>query len=256
MSKIKRLTWDIEVSPNIGMFWRAGFKQTIMPENILVERAIICIGYKWEGSKKTYHLEWDKNQSDKKLCREFSKVLNSADESVGHNMDKYDLKFFNGRCLYHKLKAPHIPRTIDTLVIARRRMMLNSNKLDYIAQYLGLGGKDKTSFDLWKSILIDKCPKAMRKMVKYCKRDVALTEKVYQELQAYHNPKTHAGVFAGGDKWSCPECGGENVRSRGSRVSRVGFTQRVMDCRGCGRNYTISESTHGLWREWLKEKEK
>jgi hypothetical protein len=253
MAKFRRLIWDIEVSPNIGMFWQSGYKISIPPENILVEREIICIAYKWEGEKKVYHLEWDKKQSDKKLCREFTKVLNSADQSVGHNLDKYDLKFFNGRCLHNGLRAPDIPATIDTLVIARRRMKLNSNKLDYIAKVMGLGGKHHTDFSLWKSILIDKCPKAMARMVRYCKQDVALTEKVFQELQTYHNVKIHMGVAEGGDRWSCPECGSESLQSRGTEATRGGVMRHVMRCKCCGRSYRISQHAFKLWREWKEE---
>jgi hypothetical protein len=41
MTTPKRLFFDIETSPNIGLFWSAGFKLNIAPENIIKERAII-----------------------------------------------------------------------------------------------------------------------------------------------------------------------------------------------------------------------
>ena len=34
MNKVKRLIWDIETSPNLGYFWRSGYKIRIDPENI------------------------------------------------------------------------------------------------------------------------------------------------------------------------------------------------------------------------------
>jgi hypothetical protein len=61
MSKIKRLFFDIETSPNIGLFWAAGYKKNISPDNIIKERAIICIAYKWADDDKTYVLTWDKD---------------------------------------------------------------------------------------------------------------------------------------------------------------------------------------------------
>ncbi len=79
----KRLYFDIEVSPNIGMFWEAGYKLNIGTENIVKERAIICICYKWEGEKKVHSLRWDKNQCDKTLLKDFIKVANDAHELVG-----------------------------------------------------------------------------------------------------------------------------------------------------------------------------
>ena len=47
--KRKRLFFDIETSPNIGFFWSSGYKINIPFENILKERAIICIAYKYQG---------------------------------------------------------------------------------------------------------------------------------------------------------------------------------------------------------------
>ena len=50
---MKRLFWDIETSANIGWFWQASRKQFIGPDNIIQERAIICICWKWEGKEKS-----------------------------------------------------------------------------------------------------------------------------------------------------------------------------------------------------------
>ncbi len=91
MGNIKRLFFDIETSPNIGMFWSAGYKKDISPESIIKERAIICIAYKWAGDEKTHVLSWDENQDDKVMLEKFILIANSADELVGHNGDRFDL---------------------------------------------------------------------------------------------------------------------------------------------------------------------
>ena len=49
--KPKRLFYDIETSYNIVKAWRAGYNLTITPEDIIHERAIISICYKWEGEE-------------------------------------------------------------------------------------------------------------------------------------------------------------------------------------------------------------
>lgn len=65
--------FDIETSFNIGVFFSTGFSQVIMPEDIIHERAIICICWKWEGSDKVHSLHWTKEHSDGKLLKEFLK---------------------------------------------------------------------------------------------------------------------------------------------------------------------------------------
>lgn len=250
MREFKRLIWDIEVSQNIVMCWKTGYKINIPPENILLESGIICIAYKWEGEREVYSLKWDKNQSDKTLCKKFLKVLEKADEHVGHNIIKYDLKYFFGRCLQHKLPPISPPKSVDTLVIARRHFRLNSNKLDYVAQILGLGNKTRADYAWWKQILIDKCSVAMEKMIKYNKRDVRLSEKVYHALMLYDKVKTHVGVTAGRDKWSCCGCGSEEVFKNATKVTPAGTKQHSMGCHKCGRYYDISPKVYRDYREY------
>jgi uncharacterized protein YprB with RNaseH-like and TPR domain len=165
MSQIKRLFFDIETAPNIGLFWEAGYKKTISPDNIIKERAIICICYKWEHEDEVHSLTWDKNQNDKKMLEQFVKVANEADELVGHNGDRFDLPWIRTRCLLHNI--PMFPNytTVDTLKVSRSKFKFNSNKLDYIAQVLGIGKKIHTGFDLWKKIVLDKDKEAKTAIV-------------------------------------------------------------------------------------------
>jgi hypothetical protein len=238
----RRLFFDIETSPNVGIFWRAGFKQTITPDSILGERSIICICYKWQGEKKVHYLTWNKFKCDKAMLKAFVKVANSADEIVGHNGDRYDLSFIRTRCLFHKI--PMFPNyvTLDTLKLARSKFMFNSNKLDYIGQFLGEGKKIATGgLSLWKSILLNNCPVAMGKMVKYCQQDVNLLERVFIRLQPHFLPRTHYGVKNGGIKSDCPECGSDDLKIAQRRVTASGINKVQLQCKSCGQYHTVPE---------------
>ena len=92
MRRFKRLFFDIETSPNIMFAWTAGYKLNLPPDNIIKERAIMCICYKWEGDKQVHSLEWKKGD-DKKLLTDFMKIMNKADEIIGHNSDNFDIKW-------------------------------------------------------------------------------------------------------------------------------------------------------------------
>ncbi len=241
---IKRLFWDIESAPNIGLFWRSGFKLNVGPENIIKERAIICIGYKWEHEKEAHILYWDKYQNDKAMLAAFIKVLSQATESVGHNSDRFDMPWVRTRALYHGL--PPIPevRQIDTLKWARAKFYFNSNKLDYVAKFLGLGGKIKTEFGLWKDVLLNRCPKALSKMGEYCMYDVILLEQVWKKLNELVPHKTHVGVLQGGEKWQCPRTGSTDVKVSKTRITASGVVQYQMVNNRTGSYFTISASAH------------
>jgi len=244
MTKIKRLFFDIETSPNIGLFWTAGFKLNITPDSIIKERAIICICYKWAGDDKVYSLQWDKDQNDKTLLEKFITVANEADELVGHNGDRFDLPWIRTRCLYHRIPVFPNYSTLDTLKSARSKFKFNSNKLDYIAKFLGIGAKTHTGYDLWKKVVLDKDKESLEYMIEYCKNDVVLLEDVYNEMATYIPAKTHHGVAAGNEKYSCPECGGNNMRFSQRRYSALGTPRIQLQCNDCHKYHTVSDKIY------------
>src|SRR5205814_8063890 len=124
----------------------------------------------------------------------------------GHNGDKFDLAWIRTRCLLHGIEMFPDYTTIDTLKISRSKFRFNSNRLNYIGKYLGIGQKIHTDFNLWKDVLLKSDVKALDKMVKYCKNDVVLLEKIFGKLYKHTPNRTHYGVVYGHDRGSCPEC--------------------------------------------------
>jgi predicted PolB exonuclease-like 3'-5' exonuclease len=252
--KIRRLFADIETCPCIGLFWGAGFKLNIGHENIMVERRIICIGYKWEGDRKTTVLRWDENQCDKAMLMEFSKIANEADEIVGHYGNHFDWPWIRTRILFHKLPPIPVWKTVDTKALASKYFYFNSNKLDYISSFLGHGKKLHTDFDLWKKILLGKCEKSLNYMCRYCGVDVKRLEAVFKDFEPYIPARTHVGVLTGGEKWSCPKDGSTNVKVDKTRATAHGTVQYQMVCLDCGSYYTISSTAHSNYLAWKKQK--
>jgi hypothetical protein len=248
---MKRLFIDIETSPNIVLSWRVGWKIKIDAENIIKERAIICICYKWQHEKTVRFLKWDKDQNDKKMVAEIVKVMNQADEIVGQNILDFDLSWIKTRAAFHHIGTNPYYKIVDTLKFSRRNMYFNSNRLDYLGKYLGVGGKIKTEFNLWKKVLLDNDKHALDTMVKYCKRDVVLLENVYKRLAEHMPPSTHAGVLAHNGKWTCPYCASKNVKVNKTNVSATGMIKQQMQCRKptCGRYYTISGKVYQDYKD-------
>jgi uncharacterized protein YprB with RNaseH-like and TPR domain len=240
-TKRKRLFFDIETSPNIGLFWEAGYKKNIDYSNIIQERAIICICYKWEDDKDVYSLQWDSKQNDKAMLLKFVEVANTASELVGHNGDKFDLAWIRTRCLFHGIQMFPTYTTIDTLKIARSKFKFNSNRLNYIADFLGLGQKIKTEFNLWKDILLHKDKVAMEAMIKYCKKDVVLLEKVFKHLNTHIEAKTHYGVLFGQYKGTCPECGSDDLAGAGTRTTATGVVKLRYQCKTCNKYHSKTD---------------
>lgn len=246
---MKRLFIDIETSPNVVLSWRVGYKINIDSENILKERAVICIGYKWEDEAEPHVLVWDRNQDDGTMLRRVAAQLSKADEVIAHNGDSFDIPWIRSRMLFHGLTNLPELKTVDTLQWARRKFYFNSNRLDYLARYLGIGCKIKTEFKLWKDVVLNRSPKALDQMARYCAQDVALLEKVWRKLSPMVAPKTHVGVQLGGEAWSCARCGSERVKKNATKVTALGVVKAQMQCKDCGGNYSISQAAHAKYKE-------
>jgi len=243
----KRMFFDIETSPNIGIFWRSGYNLNITPYDIIHERAIICVSWKWEGKDEVHSLTWDKKHCDKKLLQNFIKELEKADEAIGHNGDRFDIKWLRTRALFHGIDMRAAYDTIDTLKLAKSGFLFNSNKLDYIAQFLGVGKKLETGgLDLWKRVVLDKCGESLDKMVEYCEQDVLILEKVFQKMNAYTKPKKQYAVLRGGEKFECPECG-KLGHYKSTRTTAAGTIMHWMQCsdrNDCRKQWTINNKTY------------
>jgi len=180
----KVIFFDIETSPNMVFSWRIGNKVNLSPDDIIKERAIICICWKWADSQEVHSLQWNKGD-DKEMLQKFAKVIDSADIVIGQNSDKFDIRWLRARCIYHSIPISPKFQSLDTLKMAKSGFYFNSNKLNYMGQFFGVGEKIKTEYDLWKDIVLCNCQASMKKMIFYCQEDVRLLERVYNKLKQY-----------------------------------------------------------------------
>ncbi len=149
--EIRRLLFDIETSPCVGWFWRPSYNTQITYNQIIEHAKIICISYKWDNQDKVYSLNWDSKQNDKKMLSDFIKVANQADEIIGHNSDKFDIKWIRTRCMYHSLDMFPNYKSFDTLKFFRGSTLQPSNRLNDIGDYFNLGHKVENEKDLWQN---------------------------------------------------------------------------------------------------------
>lgn len=243
MSKpIKRLFFDIETSPMICYTWRTGWKINIHTDNIIEDWKVICISYKWQHEDKVHNLSWDENKCDKKMLKDFIKIANEADELIAHNGDRFDIKKIRTRCIFHRIPMFPKYRTLDTLKKAKSGFNFNSNRLDYIAKFLGVGAKlQHEGFNMWvKCMQGDK--QALKDMIEYCDMDIIVLEDVYTVLENYILNNTHTGVHDGRLKHSCPSCGSNESTLFKNAVTAKGTVKRVMECNSCDYTYEISNT--------------
>lgn len=234
MTKI--LLFDIETAPSLGFVW-GKWEQDVL--EFKQDWYILSFAAKWFGEKKTtvYALPdyrgYRKNlEDDSLLVKDLWKLFDEADIIVAHNGDGFDIRKANARFIQHCLGVPSPYKTVDTLKLAKKYFKFDSNKLNDLAQYLGLGRKlDIGSFNTWMGCMTgDK--KAWKKMVVYNKHDVELLDDVYRRLRPWTTNHPNINILDGKTK-SCPICGSSNVQKRGYSITKVNKYQRIQ-CQGCG----------------------
>jgi uncharacterized protein YprB with RNaseH-like and TPR domain len=228
----KILYIDIETAPSLGWVWQKYETNVI---DFQRDWYVLSVAWKWAHEKKTNVLglidfpDYKKDiENDKHLIEAVWKLLDEADIVIGHNADSFDLPKLNTRFLTHKLKPPTPYKTVDTLKIARKVFRFDSNKLDDLGRYLGIGRKlPHTGFHLWRGTMTGD-PKSWTLMKRYNVRDVILLEKVYFLMRAWH--PTHPNVNQG--EFACPKCSSFKVQKRGFSYTPLRRKQRFQ-CQSC-----------------------
>ena len=181
-----------------------------------------------------HELRWDGKQRDKKMLQQFLPVLDSADEVVAQNGDQFDIKVIRTRCLLNDIPMAPKYTTVDTLKQMKSQFRLASNRLDYAGEKLLGKGKRAAGQKLWEDIIERNDPKAMRKMILYCKTDVRILEGVADRIRPYCVPKTSIAEYPR----DCPECGGLCYK-RGGYTSVSGVFSVNLVCTECGVKHTV-----------------
>lgn len=225
--EIKTLLFDIETTPNLAYVW-AKYQQDVIAYK--QEKELLCFAYKWLGEKKVKSFS-AQELTQRQLVKKLHSLFDEADIVIAHNGDSFDVKNANAFFLHEKLKPPSPYKTYDTKKAAKAKFRFNSNKLDDLGEYLGLGRKINTGgFELWLGCMRND-PKAWEKMIQYNKQDIVLLEKVYLLLR----PWTDTHPFVNTEPLSkCPVCSSDNIHNRGFTLARNFRTQKIQ-CQDCGK---------------------
>lgn len=228
---MKILLLDIESSPNVAHVW--GIWQQNVGLNQLMESSyVLCWAAKWLGEDEvmfdSVHVS-----KPKAMLKRIHNLISEADAVIHYNGTKFDMPTLNKEFLLHSMNPPAPYQQIDLLKQVRSQFRFPSNKLDYVAQRLGLGSKTAhEGHELWvKCMAKDK--EAWKRMEEYNIQDVVLLEKLYTRLLPWIKSHPNHNLFT--DRDVCPSCGEAKLIKKGIRTTRTGTYQRYV-CGHCGSN--------------------
>ncbi len=228
---MKILLLDIETAPNLATVWGM-FKQNIAVNQLIESSYTLCWAAKWLGhDDEDVKFESILTGSAKQMVRKIHKLLDEADVVVHYNGTKFDIPTLNKEFLMMGFSPPSPYKQVDLLRVARNQFRFPSNKLDYVAQALGLGKKTShKGHELWLQCM-NRDTEAWETMEEYNKNDVILLEQVYYALLPWIKNHPNQSVYS--EELVCTNCGSDHYVRRGTVVTATGKHQRYK-CKGCG----------------------
>ena len=229
--QVRILTLDIETAPNLAYVWGL-FKQNISIGQLQESSKVLCWVGKWYGTNEVlFHSDFQDGHNG--MIEAAYNAINEADIVVHYNGTTFDMPNLHREFLLAGFPPPKPYKQIDLLRTVRKQFRFTSNKLDHVAQELGLGGKTAhTGFQLWLDCMAEN-PEAWALMEEYNRQDVALTENLFDRLRPWIPNMPHLAMFTGQD-WSCPHCGHTDVSNnrKGEAYANV-QRYRLYQCPNC-----------------------
>ena len=228
---MKILMLDIETAPNIAHVWGL-WQQNVGLTQLIASGYTLCWAAKWYGEEEMHYASTF-SHGVRAMLLGIHSLLDEADAVVHYNGNKFDVPTLNKEFLLHEMAPPNPTPNIDLLSVAKKRFRFPSNKLDHIANELGLGEKLKhIGHQLWVGCMNDD-PESWAMMEDYNKQDVVLLEKVYVRMLPWIQGHPNHALYTDEDRPVCPNCGGVNVKKNGTETTKVMEYQRYR-CVDCG----------------------
>lgn len=119
---------------------------------------------------------------EKNLVKFVHDQVSGADILIGHNSVAFDRNYVNGVLTRHKMKRLPTRWHLDTMHIAKGKLLWQSVSLENLADVLGVGKKDKPSKNDWREAnILDEA--ALKRLRTRCEADVRVTGAVFVALK-------------------------------------------------------------------------
>ncbi len=229
--KPKILALDLENSPNIAHVWGL-WQNNVSLNQLMASAEVICFGARWIDQsevifRSTFH------DGKKLMLEEAWALLDEADAVVGWNTKSFDMKHLNREFLEHGMLPPSPVIDLDLMLTTKANFRFPSNKLDYVAQRLGLGSKvQHEGHTLWVKCMADD-PEAWENMRTYQIQDVDLLIPLYYKLLPWIKGHPNMGLFSG-ENGVCPNCGSGDLEPRETTTTGASEFPKYV-CTKCGK---------------------
>jgi hypothetical protein len=227
---------DIETAPLRSYTWRL-WKQDIPTAAIISDWFCISWSGKWANSDSVYSQVLTREEvlmeDDNRIISTLWMLLGQADVVCTHNGERFDIPRIRSRFLVNGLPPTRPYLQIDTLKVVKKEFGFSSNKLDYIAQVLGIPGKIPTGLDLWIRCM-NGDEVALKQLEEYNRNDVIVLENVYLKLRPFIKTHANFNLWSDSNEPVCPHCGSKNIIAETGGYYTQTAQYNLHKCLDCG----------------------
>lgn len=202
------LIFDIETTPMISYTW-GRWNQNVSLDQTIQESYMLCWSACWLNEENVFGdcvtAEEALKGDDTRIIESLWYYINEADILVAYNGEAFDVKKINGMFFLKGLNPPSPYKVVDPCKVARSKFGFSSNKMDAVAEYLGIPTKMSTDFNLWKRCMNGDI-ESLQYMFDYNKKDVAILREIYIKMLPYISNHPNVCNYIG-DSMACTHCG-------------------------------------------------
>ncbi len=232
----KILTFDIETTPIEAYTWGPKWETNLI--QVQEESRILSYSAKWLNGKHitkgwpNYKGYKKGVKDDKAIVRDIWELFNELDILIVQNGQAFDVKTMNSRFLFHKLTPPSSYKVVDTKREAKKYLRLPSYSLNDMCFYFGIGRKEEhEGFPLWTKCMAGE-KAAWKRMLRYNKKDVAITEKLYLVIRPFMSSHPNVNMYKKPGMF-CPKCGTDKLNWEGWHRNKT-TKYHSFSCKDCG----------------------
>ena len=227
---MKILLLDIETAPTNVYTWSL-YPKFINPNDVQKTGYTLCWAAKWLGDKEVMYSSV--RDGEKQMLKRIHALVDEADAVIHYNGRKFDMPTLNREFLRYRMAPPSHYHQMDLLLTVRKQFRFESNKLDYVCQRLGLGGKvQHKGMSLWYGCMEGK-ESDWNTMERYNKRDVRILEKLYKYVLPWITGHPNAGLYKPTTRPTCSTCGSTNVVKKGTQYNTTRVSYDRYKCNDC-----------------------
>ena len=241
--KVKIFCGDVETSASV-VYTFSRFKAFVKPDQVIQEPYMLTwagkfvgnpniISYKLPDFKESFDNDHTK---DKLLIEAMWKILDECDIFVAHNA-RFDVGWFNQRCLYWGMQPPSPYKVIDTLRELKQICALPSNSLAASANYFELPNRklDNAGWSLWQRCM-EGDPEAFNEMETYNIGDITTLEDLYLKLRPFMKNHPNVALYQDSQEECCVACGSDKLFAIAGKSAYTQLSEfEVMRCQDCGK---------------------